>query len=147
MASGPITSWQIVGETMETVTDIIFLVSKITTDGDCNHETNRRLLLGRKATTRLESVLKSRNITLPTKLRLVKAMFFSSSHVWMWELDHKADWVLKNWCFWTVVLEKTHKISLNSKEFTPVHPKGNQSWIPIGRTDAEAEAPVFGQLI
>ena len=83
MASGPITSWQIVGETMETMTDIIFLGSKITTDGDCNHETNRRLLLGRKATTRLESVLKSRNITLPTKLRLVKAMFFSSSHVWM----------------------------------------------------------------
>ena len=83
MASSPITSWQIDGETMETVSDFIFLGSKITADGDCSHEIKRRLLLGRKAMTNLDSTLKSRDITLPTKVCLVKAMFFSSSHVWM----------------------------------------------------------------
>ena len=67
---------------------------------------------------------------------------FSSSHVWMWELDHKENWAPKNWCFWTVVLEKTLESPLDSKEIQPVHPKGNQSWIFIERTDAEAEAPV-----
>jgi len=76
MASGPITSWQIVGETMETVTDFISWGSKITADGDCNHETKRRLLLGRKAMTNLDSILKSTHITLPTKVHLVKAMVF-----------------------------------------------------------------------
>ena len=76
MASSPITSWQIDGETMETVTDLIFLGSKITADGDCSHEIRRRLLLGRKAMTNLESLLKSRDITFPTKVRLVKAMVF-----------------------------------------------------------------------
>ena len=76
MASGPITSWQIVGETMETVTDFILRGSKIPADGDCSHEIKRRLLLGRKAMTNLDSILKSRDITLPTKLRLVKAMVF-----------------------------------------------------------------------
>ena len=76
MASGPITSWQIDGETMETVRDVIFSVSKITADGDCSHEIKRRLLLGRKAMTSLDSILKSRNITLPTKFHLVKAMVF-----------------------------------------------------------------------
>ena len=76
MASGPITSWQIDGKTMETVTDFIFLGSKITADGDCSHEIKRRLLLGRKIMTNLEGILKSRDITLPTKVRLVKAMVF-----------------------------------------------------------------------
>ena len=76
MASGPITSWQIDGETVETVADFIFLDSKITADGDCSHEIKRRLLLGRKAMTNLDSMLKSRDITLPTKVRLVKAMVF-----------------------------------------------------------------------
>jgi len=89
MASGPITSWQIDGETMETVTDFIFLGCKITADGDCSHEIKRRLLLGRKAVTNLDSILKSRDITLPTKVHLVKAMVFSSSHVWKSELDYK----------------------------------------------------------
>ena len=68
---------------------------------------------------------------------------FSSSHVWMWELDYKESWALKNWCFWTVVLEKTLESPLNCKEIKPVNPKGNQSWIFIGRTDAEAEAPIL----
>ena len=89
MASGPITSWEIDGETVETVADFIFLGSKITADGDCSHEIKRRLLLGRKVMTNLDSLLKSREITLPTKVRLVKVMVFSSSHVWMWELDYK----------------------------------------------------------
>ena len=83
MASGPITSWQIDGETVETVTDFICLGSKITADGDCSHEIKRCLLLGRKTMTNVDSILKSRDITLPTKVCLVKAIFFSSSHVWM----------------------------------------------------------------
>ena len=83
MASGPITSWQIDGETVETVADFIFLGSKITADGDCSHEIKRCLLLRRKVMTNLDNVLKTREITLPAKVRLVKAMFFSSGHVWM----------------------------------------------------------------
>ena len=81
--------------------------SKITADGDCSHEIKRHLLVGRKTMTNLDRVLKSKNITLPTKVCLAKAMVFSSSHVCMWELDYKESWVPKNWCFWTVVLEKT----------------------------------------
>ena len=83
MASGPIISWQIDGETMETLTDFIFLGSKITADGDCSHEIKTHLFLGRKVMTNLDSILKYRNITLPTKVHVVKAMVFSSSHVWM----------------------------------------------------------------
>ena len=83
IASSPITSWEIDGETVETVSDFIFLCSKIIADGDCSHEIKRRLLLGRKAMTNLDSIFKSRDITLPTKVHLVKAMVFSSSHVWM----------------------------------------------------------------
>ena len=89
MASSPITSWQIDGETVETVTGFIFLGSKITADDDCSHEIKRLLLLGRKVMTNLDSILKSRDITLPTKVHLVKAMVFPSGHVWMCELDHK----------------------------------------------------------
>ena len=137
MASIPITSWQIEGETIETVRDFIFWGFKITADGNCSHEIKRRLLLGRKAMTNLDSILKSRDITLPTRVH------FSSSYVWMWELDHKEVWVLKNWCFQTVVLEKTLESLLDCKEIQPVHPKGNQSWLFIGRTDAEAEAPIL----
>ena len=83
MASGPITSWQIDGETVETVRDFMFWGSKITADGDCSHEIKRHLLLGRKVMTNLDSILKSREITLSTKVLLVKAMVFSSGHVWM----------------------------------------------------------------
>ena len=133
MASGPITSWPTDGETMEIVTDFIFLGSKITADGDCSHEIKRRLLPGRKAITNL--VLKSRDITLPTKVHL----WFFSGHVCIWELDYKESWAPKNWCFWTVVLEKTLQSPLDCKEIWPVNPKGNQSWVFIGRTDVEAE--------
>ena len=144
MASGLITSWQIDWETMETVTDFfVGGASKITVDGDCSHEIKRCLLLGRKAMTNLDSILKSRDITLPTKIHLVKATGFSSSHVWMWELDYKKSWALKIWCFWTVVLEKTLESPLDCKEFKSVNPQGNQPWIFIGRTDAEAEMPIL----
>ena len=139
MASGPITSWEI---DVETVSDFILGGSKITADGDCSHEIKRHLLLGRKVMTNLDSILKSRDITLPTKVYLVK-QWFSSSHVWIWELDYKESWVQKNWCFWSVVLEKTLESSLDCKEIQPVHPKGNQSWVFIGRTDVEAETPIF----
>ena len=150
------------------------------------------LLLGRKATTNLDSILKSRDITLPTKVCLVRPIGegsgtplqcsclenprdggawwatvygveqsrtrlkrlsssssssqsygFSSGHVWMWELDHKESWVPKNWCFWTVVLQKTLENPLDCKEIQPVNPKGNQPWIFIGRTNAEAEALIL----
>ena len=123
---------------MQTVTDFIFLGSKITADGDCSHETKRHLLLGRKAMTNLDSVLKNRDNTLLTKVHLVKAMVFFSSNVQVWDMDHKEGWVQKNWCFWTVVLEKTLESPLDSMEIKPVNPKGNQPWIVIGRTDAEA---------
>ena len=96
MASGPITSWEIDGETVETVTNFILGGSKITADGDCSHEIKRRLLLGRQVMTNLDSIFKSRDITLPTKVCLVKAMFFSSGHVWMLELDCEGSWVPKN---------------------------------------------------
>ena len=143
MASSSITSWQIGGKTMETVSAFIFLGSQITADGDCSHEIKRHLLLGRKAMNNLDSILKSRDITFTDKVPLTESYGFSSSHVWMWELDHKESWVMKNWCFWTVMLEKTLEGHLDWKEIKPVHPKGNQSWIFIGRTDVEAEAPIF----
>ena len=143
MASGPITSWEIDGETVETVTNFILGGSKITADGDCSHEIKRRLLLGRQVMTNLDSIFKSRDITLPTKVCLVKAMFFSSGHVWLWELDCEESWVLKNWCFWTVVLEKTLESPLDCKEIQPVHSKGDQSWVFFGRTDAKAETLIL----
>ena len=109
MASGPITSRQIDGETMEIVSDIILGGSKITADGYCSHEIKRRLLLGRKVTTNLDSILKSRDITLSTKVHLVKTL----------------------------------ESPLDCKEIKSVHPKGDQSWVFIGRTDIEAETPIL----
>ena len=128
---------------METVTDFILGASKITADGDCSHEIKRCFFLGRKAMTNLDSILKSRDITLPTKVHPVRAMVFFSSHVWMWELDYKKCWAPKNWFFWIMTLEKTLESPLDWKKIQPVHPKGNESWIFIGRTDAEAETLVL----
>ena len=110
-------------------------------NGDYSHEIKSHLLLGRKAMTSLDSILKSREITLLTKVHIVKAVVSLGSHVWMWKLDHKEGWALKNWCLQTVVLEKTLESPLDCKEIEPVNPKGNQPWILIGRTNAEAEAP------
>ena len=142
MASGPITSWQIDGEIVEAVTKCIFLGSKITADGDCSYEIKKHLPLGRKPMTHLDSILKSRHY-FTSKGPSSQSYSFSSSHVWMWELDYKESWALRNWCFWTVVLEKTLESPLDCKEIQPVHHKGNQSWVFIGRTDAEAETPIL----
>ena len=142
MASDPVTSWQRWGNSGNS-SWLYILGSQITADGDCSHEIKRRLFLGRKVMTNLDSILKSRDTTLPTKVRLVKAMFFSSSHVWMWKLDYKESWAPKSWCFWTVVLEKTLESPLDCKDIQPVHFRGDQSWVFIGRTDAEAETPIL----
>ena len=130
------------GETVETMADFILGGSKITADGDCTHEINRHLLLGRKVMTNLDSILKSRDMTLSTKVCLVKAMVFPVV-MYGCELDYKESWAPKNWCFWTVVLEKTLESPLDCKEIQPVPPKGDQSWVFIGRTDAEAETPIL----
>jgi len=146
MASGPITSRQIDVETIETVRDFIFLGSKITADGDCSHEIKRHLLLWRKAMTNLDSILKSRDTTFPTKVCLLKTMIFP---------------VLRYGCeSWTIKKAEPKELmllncgvgedsweSLGLQEIQPVHPKGNQSWIFIERTDAEAEVPNFGHLM
>ena len=125
---------------MKTVTNFIFLGSKITADGVCSHEIKRRLLLRRKAMINLESILKSRDITLSTKVHLVKAMVFPV-------VRYRCEsWTIKKaelQSFWIVVLEKTLESLLDCKEIQPVHPKGNQSWIFIGRTDAETETPLL----
>ena len=133
MASSPITSWQVDGETMETVRDVIFLGSKITADGDCNHEIKRRLLFGRKVMTNLDSLLKSRDITLPTKVRLVKAMVFSvviyGCESWtINKAEHQRIDAFELWC-WRRFLRVLWAAKIQS-----VHRKGNQFWIFIGRT-------------
>ena len=110
--------------------------SKVTADHNYSHEIQRRLFLGRKAITNLDSLSKSRDITLPTEVCIVKAMIFPVV-IQMWELDHKEGWVLKNWYFETMVLEKTVESPLDCKE---IKLQGNQPWIFFGRIDAEAEA-------
>ena len=138
MASSPIISWQIDGET---VADFIFLGSQITADGDCSHEIKRRLLLEKKVMSNLDSILKSRDITLPTKVRLVKAMVFPMV---MYGCE---SWTIKKaecrridafelWCWRSL-------FPLDCKEIQPVHPKGHQSWVFIGRTNFEAETPIL----
>ena len=129
-------------ETVETMRNFILGGSKITVDSDYSHEIKRCLILGWKVMTNLDSILKSRDITLPTKVHLVKAMVLPIA-IWMWQLGHKENWVLKNWWLWTVVLEKTLGSPLDCKEIKPINPNGNQSWIFIGWTDAEAVTPIF----
>ena len=142
IASSPITSWQIDGETMETVTDFIFLGSKITAGGDFSHEIKRYLHLGRKAMANLDSILKSRDITLSTKVHLVKVMVFP---VVIYGCE---SWTIKKaecrridafelWCW------RRLESLLDCKEIHPVHPKGDQSWVFIGSTDVEAESPIL----
>ena len=124
--------------------DFILGGSKITADGDCSHEIKRHLLLGRKAMTNLDSLLKSRDFT--NKGPSSQRYGFSSSHVWMWEMDYKESWMPQNWCFLTVVLEKTLESLLDCKEIKPVNLKENQSWIFIERTDAAAETAILWSL-
>ena len=142
MASGPITSWQIDRETMETVIDLILGGSKISADGDCSHAIKWRFLLGRTLMTNLNSILKSRDITLPTKIHLVKAMVFPVVMYWC------ESWTIKKAEHWRIDafdcgVEKTLESPLDCKEIQTVHPKRNQSWIVIARTDAEAESPIL----
>ena len=103
------------------LTYIIFLGSKITVDGDCSHEIKSHLLLGRKAMTNIDNILKAE--TLLCQDPSSQGYGFSSGHIWMWELDCKESWVLKNWCFWTMVLEETLEVPLDCKEIKPVNPK------------------------
>ena len=128
---------------METVTDFIFLGSKITADGDCSHEIKRRLTPWKKSYDQPRQHIKKQRQHFAGKGPSSQSYGLSSSHVWMWELDHKESWAPKNWCFWTVVLKKTLENPLDCKEVKPVYPKGNQSWIFIGRTDTEAETPTL----
>ena len=151
MTSSPITSWQIDGEIVETVADFILGGSKITADGDFSHEIKTRLLLGRRVITNLDSLLKSRDISLSTKVRLVKVMVFP---VVMYGCE---SWTVKKaehrridafeLCCWRRLLRVpwTARRSNQSilKEIQPVHPKGDQSWVFIGRTDVEAETPIL----
>ena len=142
MASGSITLWQIGGGKVERVSDFILLDSKVTADGDCSHEIQRQLLLGRKVMTNLERVLKSRDITLPTKVHVVKAMVFPVVMCGCenWTIKTAEHWrtdAFKLWCWIRL------GSPLDSKEINPVDPKGNQPWIFTGRTDAETEAPIL----
>ena len=176
------------GEKVEEVTDLIFLGSKITADGDCSHEIKKRLFLGKEVMTNLDSIgegngnplqcsclenprdrgawwaavcgvtqsrtwlkwlsssrqrIKNQRHYFADKGLYSQSYGSSSSHVWMLDLDHKEGWMLKNWCFRTGVLEKTLENPLDSKQIIPVNPKENQLWIFIGRTNAEAEAPIL----
>ena len=136
MVSSPNTSWQIERGKVEAVTYFILGGSKITAEGHSSHEIKRHLLLGRKAMRNLDNILKSRDMT--NKGKYSQTYGFSSSHIWIWELDQKEGWVLKNWYFQTVVLLKTLESPLDSKETKAVNPQRNQPWIFIGRSDAEA---------
>ena len=123
--------------------DFIFLGSKITSDGDCSHEIKRRLLFGKKSYDKPKQRVKKQRHYFAEKGPHNQSYGFSNSHVWMWELDCKESWTLKNWCFWSEVLEKTLESPLDSKEIKPVHSKGNKSWILTGRTDGETETLIL----
>ena len=129
-------------ETMETVIDFILWGSKITVDGDCSREI-KTLAPWKKTYDQPRQHIKKQRHYFAYKSPSSRYFGFSSSHVWMWELDYKESWAPKNWCFWIVVLEKTLESPLDCKKIKPVNPKGNESWICIGKTDAKAEAPVL----
>ena len=142
MASSRITAFQIEGEKVEVATDFLFLGSKITADGGRNHEIRGQLPLGRKTMTNLVSILKSRHYSA-NKGPYCQGCGLPSGHIWLWELDCKESRAPKNRCLWTLLLGKTPESPLDSGEIKPVSLKGNQPWILVGRTDAEAEAPVL----
>ena len=145
MASGLITSWQIDRETMVTMRDFILGGSKITADGDCSHEI-KTLAPCKKSYVQPRQHIKKQRLYFASKGPSSQSYGFSSGCIWMSEWDYKESWVPKNWCFWTVVLEKTVESPLDHIEIQPVHPKGNQSWIFIGRTDVETETPILWPL-
>ena len=125
--------------------DFIFLGSKISAHGECSHETKRRSLLGRKFMTNLDSILKSRDITLPTK-SVYQSYGFSSNHVWVWELGYKESWARRNWCYWTVVL-KTLESLLDHKEIKPVNCKRNQPEYSFEGLMLKLKLQYFGHLM
>ena len=135
MASAPITSWQIDEETGNR--DFILGGSKISADGDCSHEI-KTLAPWKKIYDQPRQHIKKQRYYFVNKGPSSQSYGFPSSHVWMWELDYKENWVPESWCFWTMVLEKTLESPLECKEIQPVNPKGDQSWVFIGRTDAKA---------
>ena len=137
MASSPITSWQIDGETMKTEKDFILGAA----NGDCSHL--KTLVPCKKSYDQPRQHIKTQRHYFAYKGLASHSFGFSSSHVWMWELDYKETWARKKWCFWTVVLEKTLESPLDCKAIQSVHPKGNQSWIFVEWTDAEAETPIL----
>ena len=141
MASGPITSWQIDGETMEQWQTLFWrapkslqmVIAAMKLKDACSWK---------KSYDQFRQHIKKQRHYFANKGLSSQSYGFSSSHAWIWELNSKESWVLKNWCFWTMVLEKTHESPLDCKEIQWGHPKGNQSWI-IGRTDVEAETPIL----
>ena len=142
VASSPITSWEIDGETVDTVSDFILGGSKTTADGDCSHEIKRHLLIGRKVMSNLDSILKSRDITLPTKVHLVKVMVFpvvmyGYANWTIKKAEHRKIYAFELWCW------RRLESPLDCKEIQPVHPKGDQSWVFIGRTDVEVETLIL----
>ena len=143
MASSPITSWQIEGGKVETVTDFLLLISKIIANGDCSHEIEKTLSLWKKSYDKPRQHIKKQRPHFADKGPHSQSYGFFSSHVWMWELDHKEGWAPKNWCFQTTVLEKALESPSHCKVIKFVNPKGNQPWIFIGRIDVEAETPIL----
>ena len=148
MASGPITSWKIDGETMETVTDFIFLGSKITADGDCSHEIKRHLLLGRrKYYGQPRQHIKKQRHYAANKGPCSQSYGFSSGHVWMWELVYKESWVPKNWCFWTMLLQKTLESLLDCKEIQLVILKEISPEYSLEELMLKLKLQYFGHLL
>ena len=128
---------------METVSDFILGVSKITADGDCSHEIKKCLFFGKESYDQPKQYIQKQRHYFANKGPSSQGYDFSSSDAWMWELGWEESWVLKNWCFWTVVLEKILESPLDCREIQPVHPKGDQPWDFFERNDAKAETPVL----
>ena len=146
MASGPITSWGINGETVETVSDFVFFIPNITADGDCCHEIKRHLFLGRKVMTNLDSIFKSR-LYFANKGTSSQCYGFSSGHVLIWEIDCEESWAPKNWSFWTVVLEKTPESPLDWKEIQPVYLKEISPCFSLEGLMLKLKLQYFGHLM
>ena len=143
MTSGPDASWQIDGETMETVTDFFSWAPKSLQMVAAAMKLKKTLAPWKKSYDQRRQCIKKQRHYFSDKGPSSQSYGFSSSHVWMRELNYKESWVLKNWCFWTVVLEKTLESPLDCKEIQPVHPNWDQSWVFIGWTDVEAETPLL----
>ena len=142
IASSPVTSWEIDGETVETVADFILGSPKSLQMVSAAMKLKDAYSLEGSYDQPRQHIKKQRRY-FANKDPSSQGYGFSSSHIWMWELDYKESWLPKNWCFWTVVLEKALESPLDCKEIQPVHPKGDQSWVFIGRNDAKAETPIL----